>query len=204
MSKSPDAFRTISEVAETLDTPAHVLRFWESKFRQIKPVKRAGGRRYYRPDDVALLASIKTMLHSEGHSIKNAQKMIRDAGIKEIVAKGHALLGSDNNDSDIIEGPASKPSAPTPANDPQRDLFEAEAAAPAPSLSDAIHNTPPAAAAVTAKPLPDIPSDRSDGAARLLASLTATDPARITANKAQIRPLVDKLAALRDEMQHPW
>jgi DNA-binding transcriptional MerR regulator len=71
--KAPDAFRTISEVAEELETPAHVLRFWESRFPQIKPVKRAGGRRYYRPADVALLAGIRQLLHTEGMTIRGVQ-----------------------------------------------------------------------------------------------------------------------------------
>ena len=70
MSKSAEAFRTISEVAEVLDTPAHVLRFWESRFTQIKPLKRAGGRRYYRPGDVALLAGIRRLLHEDGLTIR--------------------------------------------------------------------------------------------------------------------------------------
>ena len=74
MNKSQGAFRTISEVSEWLDTPAHVLRFWESKFTQIKPVKRAGGRRYYRPEDMALLGGIKTLLHDQGLTIKGVQK----------------------------------------------------------------------------------------------------------------------------------
>ena len=69
MKKAPDAFRTISEVAEILETPAHVLRFWESKFYQIKPVKRAGGRRYYRPDDVALINGIRNLLQDQGMTI---------------------------------------------------------------------------------------------------------------------------------------
>ena len=88
MDKSPDAFRTISEVAESLDTPAHVLRFWESRFPQIKPVKRAGGRRYYRPSDVALLTGIKRLLHDEGLTIRGVQKILRDqaAGLKKIAA----------------------------------------------------------------------------------------------------------------------
>ncbi|WP_293576714.1 MerR family transcriptional regulator [Phaeobacter sp.] len=80
MSKSPDAFRTISEVAEWLGIQAHVLRFWESKFNQIKPVKRAGGRRYYRPADVDLLGSIKGLLHDHGLSIKEVQSLLREAG----------------------------------------------------------------------------------------------------------------------------
>ena len=84
MDKSPDAFRTISEVAEHLDTPAHVLRFWESRFPQIKPVKRAGGRRYYRPSDVALLTGIKRLLHDEGLTIRGVQKILRDHGVRHV------------------------------------------------------------------------------------------------------------------------
>ena len=76
--KSDEAFRTISEVAEELGAPAHVLRFWETKFPALRPMKRGGGRRYYRPDDVALLRSIKHMLHVEGYSIRGVQKIIRD------------------------------------------------------------------------------------------------------------------------------
>jgi DNA-binding transcriptional MerR regulator len=84
MDKSPDAFRTISEVAEHLDTPAHVLRFWESRFPQIKPVKRAGGRRYYRPSDVALLTGIKRLLHDQGLTIRGVQKILRDHGVRQV------------------------------------------------------------------------------------------------------------------------
>jgi DNA-binding transcriptional MerR regulator len=84
MDKSPDAFRTISEVAEVLDTPAHVLRFWESRFPQIRPVKRAGGRRYYRPSDVALLTGIKRLLHDEGLTIRGVQKILRDHGVRHV------------------------------------------------------------------------------------------------------------------------
>jgi DNA-binding transcriptional MerR regulator len=84
MDKSPEAFRTISEVAEVLDTPAHVLRFWESRFPQIKPVKRAGGRRYYRPSDVALLDGIKRLLHAEGMTIRGVQKVLREQGVRHV------------------------------------------------------------------------------------------------------------------------
>lgn len=84
MNKSPDAFRTISEVAEWLDTPAHVFRFWESRFSQIKPVKRAGGRRYYRPTDMLLLGGIKKLLHDGGMTIKGVQKILREKGVKHV------------------------------------------------------------------------------------------------------------------------
>lgn len=88
MAKSADAFRTISEVADWLETPAHVLRFWESKFSQVKPVKRAGGRRYYRPSDMLLLGGIKKLLHHDGMTIKGVQKLLREQGIKHV--SGHS------------------------------------------------------------------------------------------------------------------
>src|SRR5436190_9395666 len=80
--KAPDAFRTISEVADDLKVPQHVLRFWESRFSQIKPMKRAGGRRYYRPDDVDLLRGIHHLLYGEGYTIRGVQRILKDQGIK--------------------------------------------------------------------------------------------------------------------------
>jgi DNA-binding transcriptional MerR regulator len=82
MEKSAEAFRTISEVADELEVPKHVLRFWESKFGQIKPMKRGGGRRYYRPEDVELLRGIRRLLHEEGYTIKGVQKVIRQSGVE--------------------------------------------------------------------------------------------------------------------------
>ena len=79
-SKSPEAFRTISEVATDLDVPQHVLRFWESKFAQVKPLKRGGGRRYYRPEDVELLRRIRALLYEDGYTIKGVQKLLRENG----------------------------------------------------------------------------------------------------------------------------
>jgi DNA-binding transcriptional MerR regulator len=80
--KAPDAFRTISEVADELDLPQHVLRFWESRFREIKPMKRGGGRRYYRPDDVELLRGIRHLLYGEGYTIRGVQRILREQGVK--------------------------------------------------------------------------------------------------------------------------
>lgn len=102
MKKAPDAFRTISEVAEILETPAHVLRFWESKFYQIRPVKRAGGRRYYRPDDVALINGIKTLLQDQGLTIRGVQRVLQEQGVKHVAALGGPLadlepLGIDDD-----------------------------------------------------------------------------------------------------------
>ncbi len=86
MRKSPDAFRTISEVAEDLDLPQHVLRFWETRFSQIKPMKRGGGRRYYRPDDINLLRGIRHLLYDEGYTIKGVQKILKEQGIQQVIA----------------------------------------------------------------------------------------------------------------------
>ena len=83
--QSPDAFRSISEVADDLDVPQHVLRFWETKFNQIKPLKRGGGRRYYRPDDVLLLRGIRRLLYEDGYTIKGVQKVLKDKGLRSVV-----------------------------------------------------------------------------------------------------------------------
>ena len=86
--KSPDAFRTISEVAAELEVPQHVLRFWESRFNQIKPVKRAGGRRYYRPDDVDLLRGIQALLYVDGLTIRGVQKILKERGSRHVAQVG--------------------------------------------------------------------------------------------------------------------
>lgn len=84
--KAPDAFRTISEVADELDLPQHVLRFWESRFREIKPMKRGGGRRYYRPDDIDLLRGIRHLLYGEGYTIRGVQRILKEQGVKFVQA----------------------------------------------------------------------------------------------------------------------
>lgn len=91
MTKAPDAFRTISEVADELDLPQHVLRFWESRFPQIRPMKRGGGRRYYRPEDVELLRGIRHLLYSDGYTIRGVQRILREQGIRTVqsVGQGH-------------------------------------------------------------------------------------------------------------------
>lgn len=88
MDKSPDAFRTISEAAEELDLPQHVLRFWETRFATIKPLKRGGGRRYYRPEDVMLLRGIRHLLYDQGFTIKGVQKILKDQGPRYVIAVG--------------------------------------------------------------------------------------------------------------------
>jgi DNA-binding transcriptional MerR regulator len=84
LDKAPDAFRTISEVADDLDIPQHVLRFWETRFTQIKPMKRRGGRRYYRPDDVDLLRGIRRLLYGEGYTIRGVQRILKEHGVKSV------------------------------------------------------------------------------------------------------------------------
>jgi DNA-binding transcriptional MerR regulator len=101
--KSPDAFRTISEVAVDLDVPQHVLRFWESRFREIKPMKRGGGRRYYRPDDVSLLRGIRHLLYGEGYTIRGVQRIIREQGVKFVQAAGHPVRTAQTDVDELIE-----------------------------------------------------------------------------------------------------
>ncbi|MFN3208511.1 MAG: MerR family transcriptional regulator [Roseovarius sp.] len=145
MAKSADAFRTISEVADWLETPAHVLRFWESKFSQVKPVKRAGGRRYYRPADMKLLGGIKKLLHDDGMTIKGVQKMLREQGVGHVSAFSQPLgdAADDVTIDHVEEVPqtgappepdfASTDAPATPASDP---------ASPAPSIGPVPDPTP--------------------------------------------------------------
>lgn len=95
MNKSPDAFRTISEAAEELDLPQHVLRFWETRFAQIKPMKRGGGRRYYRPADVDLLKGIRHLLYDKGYTIRGVQRILRQEGIPHAVAIGRGEIDAE-------------------------------------------------------------------------------------------------------------
>lgn len=109
MTKAPQAFRTISEVSETLDVPQHVLRFWEGKFPNVKPLKRAGGRRYYRPEDIDLLRGVRTLLYAEGYTIKGVQKVLRESGARYVSEIGRYGLkriahGSDSGGAPIAGG----------------------------------------------------------------------------------------------------
>lgn len=118
MEKSRDAFRTISEVAEWLDVPTHVLRFWESRFSQIKPVKRAGGRRYYRPSDMRLIGGVKTLLHDQGMTIRGVQKMLREHGLKHVSSYSPALFGDAGEEevaAVVVEHRDAPPATPAAA-----------------------------------------------------------------------------------------
>lgn len=143
VSKGPDAFRTISEVAEALDLPQHVLRFWETRFTQIKPLKRGGGRRYYRPDDIDLLRGIRQLLYGEGFTIKGVQRILKEQGARHVIAIGEtgqirpispqpqpddpafmedagAVPASDNDVAEALALPHTPPSAPPRLTDDQR------------------------------------------------------------------------------------
>jgi DNA-binding transcriptional MerR regulator len=109
-SKRASAFRTIGEVAEDLDLPAHVLRFWESKFPQLKPLKRGGGRRYYRPEDIALLRRIRQCLYQDGYTIRGVQKLLREGGLSE---DGTIPLSSEPSEASLF------PLDPIPATPPR-------------------------------------------------------------------------------------
>ncbi|MDX1742788.1 MAG: MerR family transcriptional regulator [Ruegeria sp.] len=130
MSKSPDAFRTISEVAVWLDVQAHVLRFWESRFSQVKPVKRAGGRRYYRPNDMRLLGGIKKLLHEDGITIKGVQRILREKGVAYVAALSPSLDDVAETDAatdeNVVVPFASKPAAT--GEQVKMDLGESEPA----------------------------------------------------------------------------
>jgi DNA-binding transcriptional MerR regulator len=122
--KAPDAFRTISEVADDLKLPQHVLRFWESRFAQIRPMKRAGGRRYYRPDDVDLLRGIRHLLYGEGYTIRGVQQILKERGVnfvEEVWREGAEQPGhgprerDDGDDGDAEAAPAGEEAVLSPA-----------------------------------------------------------------------------------------
>jgi DNA-binding transcriptional MerR regulator len=169
--KSAEAFRTITEVAEALDTPAHVLRFWESKFSQIKPVKRAGGRRYYRPDDVALIAGIRKLLHDDGITIRGVQKILREHGARHVAGLGGAEGGKRRS---------ARPAMP---------IFEAGTAAEA--------TTPEPAPAPRRPPVPRAEPEGRFPAAVLL---RAMDMAAARDRRPELRAAFERLSSLRDRM----
>ncbi len=115
MEKSPEAFRTISEVADWLGVPTHVLRFWESRFAQVKPVKRAGGRRYYRPSDMALLGGIKRLLHDDGMTIRGVQKLLREEGVKHVAGFSQPLDSQAEDESAEVARDVTPAEAPAKA-----------------------------------------------------------------------------------------
>ncbi|WP_332065615.1 MerR family transcriptional regulator [Bartonella sp. CB189] len=120
MDKSSDAFRTISEVAELLGLPQHVLRFWETRFTQIKPMKRGGGRRYYRPADVDLLNGIRQLLYEQGYTIKGVQRLLKESGVAFVVAFGSGDLDAMNV---VMEKKSAGQTLELTHNKPKRSSF---------------------------------------------------------------------------------
>ncbi len=158
MSKSPDAFRTISEVADWLGVQAHVLRFWESRFNQVKPVKRAGGRRYYRPNDMRLLGGIKKLLHEDGITIKGVQRILREQGVNYVASLSQGLdepaePAASANDSVVVPFT----SKPAPANEQIKlDLGDSAAAKAKPETPAAPAQAQPSA------PVPETTSEKPE------------------------------------------
>ncbi|MGR3759082.1 MerR family transcriptional regulator [Roseobacteraceae bacterium NS-SX3] len=214
MSKSPEAFRTISEVAEWLGVQAHVLRFWESKFSQVKPVKRAGGRRYYRPADMLLLGGIKNLLHDDGQSIKDVQALLREQGVAHVAEHSQPLDGGET----VVEFPA-PPAAPAaqmdmdlppplePAADgpgPQPDPVW-DPAAPAAEADSGQFGTPaPEAPGADTTPLaadtlpPEAPPAQDEPLAVPDAAQEAPQPAEASPVHTDPGPAPDAAAPLQD------
>ncbi|WP_417598407.1 MerR family transcriptional regulator [Pararhodobacter oceanensis] len=211
MKKAPEAFRTISEVAEILKTPAHVLRFWESKFYQIRPVKRAGGRRYYRPDDVTLINGIRILLQEQGMTIRGVQRVLQENGVKHVTALGAELAMSPEAAGDIsavesaelavIEGKAtSLPIADTvePVSGPvsgsaraQPDIAATEAAED--TAGEAAEDAP-AAPMVAERSEPPSPVPPVEPALPVAKAPEAPDPAPTASAETQAHKATDEVA----------
>ena len=135
MEKSPEAYRTIREVADSLDLPQHVLRFWETRFPQIRPLKRAGGRRYYRPDDIERLRLIKRLLYDEGYTIKGVQKLFKEQGVQALSSVALPLR-EPSLESDAADAPRVAPAQDPGVKHAHSRIAEDELAALRGALSD--------------------------------------------------------------------
>jgi len=160
--KSPEAFRTISEVADELDLPQHVLRFWETRFSQIKPLKRGGGRRYYRPEDVNLLKGIRHLLYGEGYTIKGVQRILKEQGVRHVAAVWNAVAEEAAEElpapAEATVPPAVPPARPPAqlAEQPARQIQQPPAPRPV-AGAEPVQPTPP--------PMPARPAPVASGPA---------------------------------------
>ncbi len=179
VTKSEAAFRTISEVAEDLDVPQHVLRFWESRFPQIKPLKRGGGRRYYRPADVQLLRRIRDLLYKDGYTIKGVQKLLRDGVLK------------------VSDAPISE-SLPHGDFEPSYDLDEPEEPAAADTAAESLIPEPP-----TPSPEPPAPSPSPEPPEPIPAPEPPAPAGLSAAQRDELRAILDDLKSLREFLHHP-
>lgn len=213
MAKSAEAFRTISEVSELLDTPAHVLRFWESRFSQVRPVKRAGGRRYYRPNDVALLAGIKKLLHADGLTIRGVQKILKEQGIRHVAGLSEVDLtgGGTGAEDDTAPAPEVWPETASPDTaepgdrllpDPE-DQIEAPMQVDAPTLplgeADNVLTLGTQETGPAEKPTPPAAGARatSQPAASML---RAMDALRAEEKKSELTSVYLRLVRLKDRI----
>ncbi len=174
MNKSPDAFRTISEVADDLDIPQHVLRFWETRFSSIRPLKRGGGRRYYRPDDVELLKGIRQLLYGQGYTIKGVQRILKEDGLRFVQGVGRGELSGIPGPGDDVEDPEDLLA---------RDRFDA------PGSSAANDDGAERASPSSTRPV-SVPLDRG-----------ATDPGLGSANIDRLRSALDELIECQRVLQ---
>jgi DNA-binding transcriptional MerR regulator len=185
-SKAPEAFRTIGEVADLLGVQTHVLRFWEGRFPQIRPVKGAGGRRYYRPADVALVSAIRWLLHDEGMTIRGVQKLMRDRGVRHVAA-----LGAGSADVVVLQ----------PAGSVDQPSERSHAAATSPTRQSAVRSRParlvPPRADAEQLAFPGFPND-APPADRT--TQTARPNAVPTGDVSELGALYARLKGLRDRM----
>jgi DNA-binding transcriptional MerR regulator len=216
MAKSADAFRTISEVADWLGVQTHVLRFWESKFSQVRPVKRAGGRRYYRPADMLLIGGIRKLLHEDGLTIKGVQKILREEGVAFVADKSQPLddLTAAEIDSDLApaaarkadESPARPPldyDAPAPAvvteAAPEPEVSEPEVSEPeVAAVSDVVEAAP-----VQEAPIEAAPADSGVSATPDLFEAHPPPPVTEVASDAVLRPEEPKAPPIVAEAADP-
>ena len=201
MRKAPEAFRTISEVAEIPQTPAHVLRFWESKFSHVKPVKRAGGRRYYRPSDVLLLAGIRSLLHDQGMTIRGVQKMLSDKGIRHVTGMAPpAMVARIGGETDAVELEASAIEGEVEVTVDDARALVSDTPMPTDPPED------PVPAAPTAQDHPQPPDEPADTRAAETPAETAADPVAAAADTPPSEaedPAADAVANGRDPVHAP-
>jgi DNA-binding transcriptional MerR regulator len=169
--KSPDAFRTISEAAEELDVPQHVLRFWETRFAQVKPMKRGGGRRYYRPADVELLKGIRSLLYKDGYTIRGVQKILKEDGAAYVAGVGRGDIEPRKREDEMATAPppGTAKAAPRVAKPGTGSAAEPEAEAPAEAQTeDSLPLGDPAVEGEVTNRLPESQADMLRAALREL------------------------------------
>ena len=198
--KSADAFRTISEVSAEVGVPQHVLRFWETKFSQIKPLKRGGGRRYYRPEDIELLSRIRSWLYDDGYTIKGVQKLMREGGSAASVGAGRdaaaAKRAQASGDGYAASGPARPERTGKPAEPPV--LRRPEAPPPGATAEDG-QAAGSAAAPVGQVSRPNV-ADIADPESGVPAPAAAD---RITLERTNLMSLIEGLEEVRDRLRGP-